>query len=77
MVILFVVSLETPAMITILYETIKVLQKKILTAIKDIRQLAMYFHWFHNDTSKKNDLLNDNSNKPSKNGLRFVIFPVK
>ena len=43
----FLVSLESPVMINILYEMIKILHEKMLNAI--------YFFWFHKDASEKNN----------------------
>ena len=43
----FLVSLESPVMINILYEMIKILHEKMLNAI--------YFYWFQKDTSEKNN----------------------
>ena len=43
----FLVSLESPVMINILYEMIKILHEKMLNAI--------YFYWFQKYTSEKNN----------------------
>ena len=56
----FLVSLDIPKLIIILYEIIKILQEKMLKSI--------YLYWFHNDTSEKNNSLSGHSNKPSING---------
>ena len=52
----FVLSLDIPVMINILYEMIEILHEKMLNVI--------YLHWFHNDTLAENNLLNGHSNQP-------------
>ena len=56
MVNLFVVSLDIPVMVNILYEMIKILLEKMLNAI--------YLYWFHNDTTEENTSLNVHFNEP-------------
>ena len=56
----FVILLDIYVMINVLYEMIKILHEKMLNAI--------YFYWFHNDTSEKNNSLNGHSNEPWING---------
>ena len=55
MVNLFLISLEIPVKINILYEIIKILHEKMLNAI--------YLYHFHNNTSEKNNSLNGHSNE--------------
>ena len=55
MVISFLVSLEIPVMIDILYEMIKILHEKMSNGI--------YLYWFHKDTLEKNNSLNIHSNE--------------
>ena len=52
----FVFSLDIPVIINILYETIKIVNEKMLNAI--------YLYSFHNDTSEENNSLNGRSNEP-------------
>ena len=53
-------SLDTTVMVKILQKIIKILHEKMLKAI--------YLDWFHNDTSEKNNSLNDRSKEPRING---------
>ena len=50
----FVFSLDTPAIINVLYETIKILHERMLNAI--------YLYWLHNDKWAENNSLNGHSN---------------
>ena len=56
MVKYFLFSLEIPVMVEILYEMIKILNKKMSNGI--------YLHWFQNYTSQKNNLVNGQPNDP-------------
>ena len=53
----FVFLLDVPVMFYILYEMIQILHENMLNAIL-----------FHNDTSEKNNSLNDNFKEPWING---------
>ena len=59
----FVVSLDIPVMINILYEMIKILCEKMLDAI--------YLYWFHNDTLAENNSLIGHSNEPLNKCIEF------
>ena len=56
----FVASLDIPVTINILQKKIKILHEEILSTI--------HLYWFHNNTTVKNNSLNDYSNESWTNG---------